>query len=57
MTVIECQDVARFKEPGFEDEDIDSLEASLLVEGVVGAVPAKVPRIREFGEGGEVGRA
>ena len=57
MTVVECQDVARLEEPGFEDEDVDSLKTSLLVEGVVGAGPAEGCAYQEFGEGGMVGHA
>jgi hypothetical protein len=33
MVVVECQDVARFKEPRFEDKDVGFLETSLLVVG------------------------
>ena len=57
MTVVECQDVARLEEPGFEDEDVDSLKTSLLVEGVVGAGPAEGSAYQEFWEGGMVGHA
>ena len=41
MAVVEGQDVARFEEPGFEDEDVGRLKTSLLVKGMVGAGPTK----------------
>jgi hypothetical protein len=41
VTVVECQDVTRFEEPGFEDKDVGCLETSLLVKGMVGTGPTK----------------
>ena len=41
MGVVKSQDVTRFGEPGFEDEDVGRLETSLLVEGVVGTGPVE----------------
>lgn len=37
VALVECEDVGWFEEPRFEYEDVCRLEASFLVEGVVGA--------------------
>ena len=41
MTIVKCQDMVRFEEPGFEDPDVCCLKTSLLVKGVVGTGSAK----------------
>ena len=35
--IMECQDISRFEEPRFYDNDMCGFEAGLLVEGMVGA--------------------